>query len=118
MWEVKFMDKDSVLNIMNMVKDGTITPEEATDLLEALSTDKEVKNAKNARRKNAKLVVHITPKNEKGKAADISIPFGISKGFVSKLLSSKGIDFDLEEIEKDGIHIETDDETVDIHMES
>lgn len=109
------MDKESVLNIMKMVKDGTITPEEATELIKAL-TDKVTEN--NARElKKGKLVIHVTPKSEKGEKANITIPLGMAKVFLKRFVIDKGIDMDLKDVEESGIHVETDDEIVDIHVE-
>ncbi len=114
------MDKNSILHVINMAKDGTITSEEAAELIEALCMKKEGENSPSGRevgRKKGKLVIHVTPKNENGEAANITIPLGIADGFLKKFGASKGMDFELEEIEESGIHVETKDETVDIYVE-
>lgn len=112
------MDKESVLNIMKMVKDGTITPEEATELIKAL-TDKTIENTKGnaSKSKKGKLVIHVIPKSEKGEKANITIPLGMAKIFLKKFVIDKGIDVDLKDVEESGIHVETDDEIVDISVE-
>jgi len=114
------VDKDSILHVINMAKDGTITSEEAADLIEALCMKKEGESSRNAQKvgvKKGKLVIRVTPRNESGEAANITIPLGIADGFLKKFGASKGINFDLEEIEESGIHVEAKDETVDIHVE-
>ena len=112
------MDKESVLNIMKMVKDGTITPEEATELIKAL-TDKVAENTTSNARKSRKrkLVIHVIPKSENGEKANITIPLGMAKVFLKRFVMDKGIDMDLKDVEESGIHVETDDEIVDIHVE-
>ncbi len=111
------MDRESIFNIMKMVKDGTVTPEEATELIKAL-TDKATENTVNAHKsKKQKLVIHVIPKSEKGEKANITIPLGMAKVFLKKFVMDKGIDMDLKDVEESGIHVETDDEIVDIHIE-
>ncbi len=111
------MDKESILNIMNMVKDGTVTPDEATELIKAL-TDKTTENVVNVHKsKKGKLVIRVVPKSKKGEKANITIPLGMAKIFLRKFVMDKGIDMDLKDVEESGVHVETDDEIVDIHVE-
>ncbi len=110
------MDRDSLLHIMKMVKDGIVTPQEGVELVEALNGE-ETENQKKTRRRRSKLVIHVTPKNEKGEKVNVSIPLGMAKGFLKHFATLKGMDLDFDEMKESGFHVESDDEVVDIHVE-
>lgn len=113
------MDKESVLNIMNMVKEGIITPEEAVELVNALSGSEKAKERKSKGRAwSKKLIIRVTPKNEKGEKADITIPLAFAGNFLKKFINNKNADVNMDDL-MNGMNIQVDDEneTVDIHIE-
>lgn len=108
------MNRESLIKILKMLKGGIINEEEAADLIEATSAgENEVRNKPKIR----KLVIHVVPKTQIEDKVDVSIPISVANGFLKKFAADKNLDLDIDSIMKDGIHIEDENEIVDIHLE-
>ena len=113
------MDKESVLNIVKMVKDGTITPEEATELINALNgSEKNEKGKATNGMFGKKLVIRVIPKNEKGNKANITIPWIFAGKFLEKFVADKNMNVNVNDLIS-GMNVQVDDENemIDIHIE-
>ncbi|GEM_PF-2680355 len=113
------MDKESMLNIMNMVKEGTVTPEEAVELINALSGSEKAEERKSKGHVwSKKLVIRVTPKNQKGEKANIAIPLAFAGNFLKKFINDKDMDVNMDDL-MNGMNIQVDaeNEIVDIHIE-
>lgn len=102
------------MKVIKMLKDGIINEEEAADLIEAISAGE---NETKSKQKLRKLVIHVVPKTQIGDKVDVSIPISVANGFLKKFAADKNLDLDIDEIMKDGIHVEDENEIVDIHLE-
>ncbi len=113
------MDKESVLSIMNMLKEGTITAEEAMELVNALNGSEKVEEGKSKSHAwGKKLIIRVTPKNEKVQRANITIPLAFAGNFLKKFANNKDMDVNMDDL-MNGMNIQVDDENemVDIHIE-
>ncbi len=113
------MDKESVLNVMKMVKEGTITSEEGVELINALSgSEKAEERRSKSSTRGKKLVIRVTPKNEKGEKANITIPLAFAGNFLKKIVNTKDMNVNMDDL-MNGMNIQVDeeDEMVDIHIE-
>jgi hypothetical protein len=108
------LNRESLIKIIKMFKDGIINEEEAADLIEAISTEE---NEGRGKQKFRKLVIHVVPKTQNGDKIDLSIPLSLASGFLKKFATEKNLDLDVDSVVKDGIHVEDEDEIVDIHLE-
>lgn len=113
------MDKESLQNIMEMVKEGKISPEEAAELIRAMGGEKKEKGSQAGGKMKGKLVITVTPKNKNGKKTNISIPMAFAGSILKKISEEKDVDLNVEDLMNGlDMHIEgDDDETVDIHIE-
>ncbi len=108
------MNRESLMKVIKMLKEGVINEEEAADLIEALSVgESEIKNKQKVR----KLVIRVVPKDQMGNKVDLSIPISLANGFLKKFAADKNLDLDIDSVMKDGIHVEDENESVDIHLE-
>ncbi len=112
------MDKESLMNIMNMVKEGTITAEEAVELINALNKGEKSTKSFASHGQSKKLVVRITPKNKKGERANITIPLAFAENFLKKFVKDKDISMKMDDLMNGmNIHIDDENEIIDLQVE-
>ncbi len=108
------MNRESLMKVIKMLKDGVINKEETADLIEAISTGE---SGGKSKQKIRKFVIRVVPKTQTGDKVDLSIPISLANGFLKKFAADKNLDLDIDSVMKDGIHVEDENEIVDIHLE-
>ncbi len=102
---------ESILSILKMVKEGKISSEEGTELIEALFSKSERRSIR-----DGKLLIRVKSRRDNKEKIHVVIPWKMAKFFLGKWGIEEKVNLD--ELHESGLHIEDGDDIVDVEVVS